>query len=163
MTFKHKILFSIVASLCICISVSSCSQKDKQILKGTDDLSLDLSNVIDDPKSPPFACSFGKFKVITVPSKYKDHTYFKVDGAGLLVNSGWIHTNTGSNPNIIYAVPKSSAIKDGINLSAFCISSESVPYEGIERKNYDKAAALVEFYLIESGKPFKNVNTKQAN
>lgn len=151
----HTLIF-----LCLCQLVTGCKDKakDNQVMnesavKGTQDLSMDLKDVIDDHNTPPFACSFGKYEVITVPSKYTDYTYFKVKGRGLLVNSGWLHTNTGSNPDIIYAVSKPSPIANGSRLSGYCISMKHVPYEGKEREEYDKAAAVVEFYLIETHIP----------
>lgn len=154
MTRLTKLIYTAVC-LCLCQLVTGCKDKDnnamnESTMKGTQELSLDLKDVIDDRNTPPFACSFGKYEVITVPSKYTDHTYFKVKGGGLLVNSGWLHTNTGSHPDIIYAVPKSSPIANGTRLSGYCISMKHVPYEGKERETLDKAAAVVEFYLIES-------------
>lgn len=148
-------LMPTMVCLCLCQLVMGCAEKDKNAINesatnGTQNSSLDLKDVMDGQKSPPFACSFGKYEVITVPSKYTDHTYFKVKGEGLLINSGWLHTNTGSNPDIIYAVPKSSPIVNGTRLSAYCISTKNVPYEGKERETLDKAAGVVDFYLLEN-------------
>lgn len=111
--------------------------------------SYSLATIINPNKSPPFACSFGTYTVEMVDSKYTDHKYFKVQGRGMLINSGYIHTNVGSHPDIIYAAPKDSAITNGATLSGFCISNlVSVPYEGKERAAIDQSAPIMSFYLL---------------
>jgi hypothetical protein len=51
---------------------------------------------------------------------------------------------------MIYAVPKDAPFSNGAILSAYCIANlPNVPCEGIERKDIDQSAWVVQFYLLE--------------
>lgn len=142
----------VLGSICFCYLIAGCKDNENS-LSETQHVSIDLKDVIDHTKAPPFACGFGKYEVITVPSKHTDYTYFKLEGKGLLINSGWLHTEIYGNPDIIYAVPKPSPIANGVHLSGYCISMKTVPYEGKEREKIDQSAAIVDFYLQERHVP----------
>lgn len=156
---KEMILTCVSAVLLIGCDQKKSPEEDNQKLADKGNLSFSLEKIINDKRSSPFACGFGHFEVEIVPSKYKEHKYFKLSGSGILINSGWLHSNIGSNPDIIYAVPQSSPIKDKTSLSAYCISSKDVPYEGKERENLDQAAAIVEFAAIESDNNKKYIDS----
>jgi hypothetical protein len=130
---------------------SSETQSSREIpapvaIKTLPEGSYSLKNLMYETPAP-FACTFGRFTVEMVDSKYKDHKYFKLRGSGMLINSGYLHTNIAANPDVIYAVPKDSPLKNGAHLSVHCITGMGeVPYEGKEREKIDQAAALTEFY-----------------
>jgi hypothetical protein len=128
----------------------NAKESKTQELQKLPDASYSLNGVIDEKKSPPFAGSFGRYTVEMVPSKNTEHKYFKVAGVGILINSSVLHAKRiGSNDKIIYAVPKDAPISNGSVLSAYCIGHSQVPYEGPERKDIDRSAAVMEFYVLE--------------
>lgn len=110
--------------------------------------SFSLHDIIDERKTIPFACQFGTFVVQMVESKNQEYKFYKLQGKGVLINSGYLHFEVGTHPQIIYATKKDSAIQEGSVLTAHCIAFKQVPYEGEERKDIDQSAALTEFYLI---------------
>ena len=90
--------------------------------------------------SRPFVCQIGSFKVKVISEKGSEKLV-RLSGAGMLINSGWLHFSVGSNPEIRYVLPDAEKIADGATISVFCSGS---------KKDYDPKVkiAYVEFYVL---------------
>lgn len=141
-------LFSYTLAGVVLLSLSGCKddQKLHEYALSEKQLKFSLKGIIDDKKSPGFACTFGKSKVeiIKTSDSYK---YLRLTGSGIVINSMWLRTQRGENPEIIYAVPKDSFIENGSTLVSFCISGHNTNVEGPEKGG--KEVPFLTFYLIE--------------
>lgn len=83
------------------------------------DTSYSLAGIVDDDASKPFACMLGNFKVKVV-GKRGSRVVTVMEGAGFLMNSGYLHTSVASNPEITYRFPEGAKVEDGMRLSLYC-------------------------------------------